>query len=189
MTIPVAIPTRMNHRRPFVDGERFSLQVHLFAGEQMKMLLNRRVLITGGGSGIGARTARAIVDRGGKVAVFDIEGDAAQRTAESLGAIQSLSFQGDVTDPEAIEGVLDAMCEVWGGIDDLVNNVGIYDHGSLLELTVSQWRRVFDVNFMAPVAVSCAAVRRMRPGSSIVNVSSVLGRTNVGTRTRSLLCL
>ena len=148
----------------------------------MKTLLNRRVLITGSGSGIGARTARTIVDRGGRVAVFDIDGEAAQRTAESLGASLAFSFRGDVTNPEAIEGVLDAMCGAWGGIDDLVNNVGIYDHGPLLELTVSQWKRVFDVNFMAPVAVSCAAVRRMKPGSSIVNVSSVLGQISAPGR-------
>ena len=148
----------------------------------MKTFSGRRILITGAGSGIGARTARAVVARGGKVAVFDVEGEAARQTAESLSPGQSLSFQGDVVDPEAIEGVLDAMCEAWGGIDDLVNNVGIYDHGPLLELTVSRWRRVFDVNFMAPVAVSCAAVRRMKPGSSIVNVSSVLGQVSAPGR-------
>ena len=145
-------------------------------------LLDRRVLITGAGAGIGARTACEVVERGGRVAVFDLDGEAAMRTAQSLGADKAISLQGDVTDQEAIEGVLDAMTVAWGGIDDLVNNVGIYDHGPLLELSIAQWQRVFEANFMAPIAVSCAAVRRMKAGGSIVNVSSVLGQVSAPGR-------
>lgn len=145
-------------------------------------LLDRRILITGAGSGIGAKTAREVVERGGRIAVFDINGEAAAQTARSLGVGKATSFQGHVTDEAAIEGVLDAMTEAWGGIDDLVNNVGIYDHDPMLELSISQWKRVFEANFMAPIVVSCAAVRRMKPGGSIVNVSSVLGQVSAPGR-------
>lgn len=150
-------------------------------------LLDRRILITGSGTGIGSTTARAVVERGGRVAVFDLNGATAERTAKSLGD-RAIWFEGDVVDPQAIEGVLDAMEKAWGGIDDLVNNVGIYDHGSkpypcpMLELSLPQWRRIFEVNFMAPIAVSCAAVRRMKAGGSIVNVSSVLGQVSAPGR-------
>ncbi len=139
-------------------------------------LSGRRVLITGSGAGIGAAAAREVVELGGRVAIFDLDGGRAAETARALGDGRALSFEGDVTDPGAIDGVLDAMVREWGGIDDLVNNAGTYDHGPLLELSMAQWRRVFDVNLMAPIAISCAAVRRMGKGGSVVNVSSVLGQ-------------
>ncbi len=145
-------------------------------------LAGRRVLITGSGAGIGAVTARAVVARGGRVAVFDLDAERAAETARDLGAEHALSAGGDVTDPAAIEAVLVAMTEAWGGIDDLVNNAGTYDHDPLLELSAARWRRVLDVNLMAPIAVSNAAVRRMGAGGSIVNVSSVLGQVAVPGR-------
>jgi NAD(P)-dependent dehydrogenase (short-subunit alcohol dehydrogenase family) len=144
--------------------------------------LGRRVLITGAGRGVGARTARELIERGWRVAVFDIDGGAAALTAQTLGTDRAIAFQGDVTNPDAIEGVLNAMIETWDGIDDLVNNVGIYDHAPLLELSISQWKRVFEVNLMAPIMVSCAAVRRIKQGGAIVNVSSVLGQVSAPGR-------
>ena len=68
------------------------------------------------------------------------------------------------------------MTDRWGGIDDLVNNAGTWDHGPLLELSLDRWQRVFDVNLFAPVTISNAAVPHMARGGSIVNVSSVLGQ-------------
>lgn len=74
------------------------------------------------------------------------------------------------------------MTTEWGGIDDLVNNAGVWDHAPLLDLTLDQWRRVIDVNLLAPIEISNAAVRRMGHGSAIVNVSSVLGQVSAPTR-------
>jgi NAD(P)-dependent dehydrogenase (short-subunit alcohol dehydrogenase family) len=139
-------------------------------------LSGRRILITGSGAGIGATTAQVAVSLGARVAIFDRDGDAARRTAAALGDGNALAVEGDVTDAAAIERTLDHMTGQWGGIDDLVNNAGTYDHGPLLELSLDQWRRVFDVNLMAAIAAANAAVRRMAAGSSIVNVTSVLGQ-------------
>ncbi|MGH6962813.1 MAG: SDR family NAD(P)-dependent oxidoreductase, partial [Dongiaceae bacterium] len=108
--------------------------------------------------------------------IFDRDGAAARRTAADLGEDHAFAVEGDVTDASAIEQALDRMSARWGGIDDLVNNAGTYDHGPLLELSLDQWRRVFDVNLMAAIAAANAAVRRMSEGSSIVNVTSVLGQ-------------
>jgi NAD(P)-dependent dehydrogenase (short-subunit alcohol dehydrogenase family) len=142
----------------------------------------RRVLITGGGAGIGAATARLLAHRGWRVALLDRDGAAAQRTAEEIGKDIACWYQGDVTDSTAIGGVLDAMVAKWSGIDDLVNNAGVWDHAPLLDLTLDQWRRVLDVNLLAPIEFSNAAVRRMGSGSAIVNVSSVLGQVSAPTR-------
>ena len=136
----------------------------------------RRILITGAGAGIGATTACLLVARGARVAILDRDGAAASATAAALGTGRALAAAGDVTDPAAVDAVLAAMTERWGGIDDLVNNAGTWDHAPLLELSLERWRAVFEVNLMAPIAISNAAVPRMARGGSIVNVSSVLGQ-------------
>lgn len=145
-------------------------------------LAGRRLLITGAGAGIGAATARAAVALGARVAILDRDGPAAERTARALGPDRALAASGDVTDEAAVARALDDMAERWGGIDDLVNNAGIYDHAPLLELTLDRWHRVFDVNFFAVISTSNAAAGRMTAGGSIVNVSSVLGQVAAPTR-------
>lgn len=147
----------------------------------------RRVAITGGGSGIGAVTGRLLAERGWRVAVLDLDGDAARRTAADIGEERAVWLAGDVADPEAVEALMAKMDAAWGGIDDLVNNAGTWDHAPLLDLSLERWRRVFEVNFFAAVGASNAAVRRMGQGGAIVNVSSVLGQ--VGAPTRGPYCV
>ena len=144
-------------------------------------LAERRILITGAGAGIGRATARAAIGLGARVAILDRDGPAAERTARTLGD-RALAVPGDVTDGAAVARALDAMAQRWGGIDDLVNNAGTYDHAPLLELSLERWQQVFDVNFFAVIGASNAAARRMTAGGSIVNVSSVLGQVAAPTR-------
>jgi NAD(P)-dependent dehydrogenase (short-subunit alcohol dehydrogenase family) len=152
-----------------------------------RALAGRRVLITGGGSGIGAAVAREAVRLGARVALLDRDGDAASRTAASLGDSRALAFEGDVTDEATADAALAGMRSAWGGIDDLVNNAGIWDNRPLLTLDLEAWRRVLEVNLLAPVAFSKAAVQCMPGGGSIVNVSSVLGQ--VGAPDRGPYCV
>ncbi len=121
----------------------------------------RRILITGAGTGIGATTATLLAQRGARVAILDRDAQAAEAMARQLGDEQGIGWGGDVTDPAAVDAVLEAMTARWGGIDDLVNNAGTWDHGTLLELSTERWRKVFEVNLMAPIAISNAAVPRM----------------------------
>jgi NAD(P)-dependent dehydrogenase (short-subunit alcohol dehydrogenase family) len=142
----------------------------------------RRVLITGGGGGIGATTARHLAAEGWRVAVLDRDPAAAERVTAEIGAERAQGHAGDVCDMAAVEAALAGMEAAWGGIDDLINNAGTWDHDPLLELTLERWQRVFAVNLFAPIEIANAAVRRMRPGSAIVNVSSVLGQVAAPTR-------
>ena len=142
----------------------------------MTSFASRRILITGAGTGIGANTVRLLAGRGARIAILDRDAVAAKAMADEVGEGQGIGWGGDVTDPAAVEAVLEAMTVRWGGIDDLVNNAGTWDHGPLLELSTERWRRVFEVNLMAPIAISYAVVPRMQRGGSIVNVSSVLGQ-------------
>jgi NAD(P)-dependent dehydrogenase (short-subunit alcohol dehydrogenase family) len=139
-------------------------------------LAGRRILVTGGGAGIGATTAGLLAGLGAKLAILDLDGAAAERVAAALPEGQGLAVAGSVTDAAAVAGALDAMCQSWGGIDGVVNNAGAWDHAPLLELTPDRWQRVLDVNLMAPIEICRAAVPRMARGASIVNVSSVLGQ-------------
>ncbi len=142
----------------------------------------RRVFITGGGAGIGAATARLLASLGWRVALLDRDAAVAQHTAKEIGAGKAIAYAGDVTDIRSVESALDAMMQAWGGIDDLINNAGTWDHAPLLELGRERWQKVMDVNFFAPIEIANAAVRRMQAGSAIVNVSSVLGQVSAPTR-------
>jgi NAD(P)-dependent dehydrogenase (short-subunit alcohol dehydrogenase family) len=137
-------------------------------------LAGQRILITGAGAGIGAGAARLLAGLGARIAILDIDGDAARRTASSLAS--GMGFAGSVTEPAEVENALAGMVERWGGIDGLVNNAGTWDHAPLLELTPERWRSVLNVNLLAPIEIARAAVPRMGRGAGIVNVSSVLGQ-------------
>jgi len=150
-------------------------------------LAGRRVFITGGARGIGAATARALVEQGGRVALYDLDGEAASTTARALGAGRGIGLAGDVTDGRAVGAALAATVEAFGGLDDLVNNAGTFDHAPLLELSRARWQRVLDVNLMAPILISNAAVPFMARGGSVVNVCSVLGQ--VGAPGRGPYCV
>jgi len=139
-------------------------------------IAGRRVFITGGARGIGAATARAIVESGGRVALYDLDGEAVSATARALGPECAIGLAGDVTDERTVETALGKTVEAFGGLDDLVNNAGTFDHAPLVELSRARWQRVLDVNLMAPILISSAAVRVMGRGGSVVNVSSVLGQ-------------
>ena len=141
----------------------------------------RRVFITGGGAGIGAVTGKLLAERGWRVALLDRDGDLAKKTAAEIGK-ETRGYAGDVTDIATVEAALDDMVQVWGGIDDLINNAGTWDHDPLLDLTKARWQKVLDVNLLAPFEISNAAVRRMGKGGAIVNLSSVLGQVSAPIR-------
>jgi NAD(P)-dependent dehydrogenase (short-subunit alcohol dehydrogenase family) len=160
--------------------ERTNIEEAASAGDPP--LGGRRILITGGGAGIGAVTARTATGLGARVAILDRDGAAARRTVAALGGENAIAVEGDVTDDAAVARALDRMAEAWGGIDDLVNNAGTYDHAPLLDLSLDRWRQVFEVNLFAAIAIANASVRRMARGGAIVNVASVLGQVAAPTR-------
>lgn len=133
----------------------------------------RLVAITGGGSGIGRATALAFARRGARVAVCDIDLDAARRTAELAGLLgpAGRAFATDVADKASME---DFAAQA-GTPDILVNNAGIGHHGTFLDTTLEQWRRVLDVNLWGVIhgcQVFGAAMARRGTGGHIVNVAS-----------------
>jgi len=136
-------------------------------------LLDKRVLITGGASGIGAATVARFIGEGARVVVLDRDEEGCRRIArrekELCGTICA-----DVSDPEAVAKACDEMDRLLGGIDVLINNAGISIRHSFLEITNEEWQQVIDVNLNGVFYVAREAARRMLDagGGVILNMGS-----------------
>jgi 2-keto-3-deoxy-L-fuconate dehydrogenase len=135
-------------------------------------------VVTGGASGIGEATARALADLGARVAVLDRNVD---HTVDDVLAIQC-----DVTDAAAVDMAIATVVEVLGGIDILVNNAGVGAIGNVAENSEEEWARVLDVNVVSIARVTRAALPHLRRSDSaaVVNVCSAVAF--VGVKQRAL---
>jgi len=140
-------------------------------------LAGRVALVTGASSGLGAGFAVALAQAGADVVLGARRQDglrAAGREVEKLGR-SALAVPADVTDPEACRAVVQAAVGRFGRLDVLVNNAGMGTAVPALREPPEQFRQVIDVNLMGAYWMAQAAAQVMPPGSSIVNIASVLG--------------
>ena len=140
-------------------------------------LAGRRVLITGAARGIGAAIAEAFAAEGASLALLDREGDQCRATAERL---QAHAFDVDLADPASTRDVTQSAIDTLGGVDVLVNNAGILHMAPLLDITVDDWNRTFDINVRAMLLTTQIAARAMieaaQGGGSIINMASMGGK-------------
>ena len=140
-----------------------------------------RVLVTGGASGIGLATAELFSERGERVAILDREsaGDVADRIPES-----AIYVRADVTDDAAVVDAVGTAIAQLGGLDVLVNNVGIGAQGTVEANDDDEWLRVFDVNVVGLVRVTRAALPALRLSdrAAIVNTSSIAATAGIPQR-------
>jgi NAD(P)-dependent dehydrogenase (short-subunit alcohol dehydrogenase family) len=146
----------------------------------MNELNGKSALITGGGSGLGAETARVLAGAGTNVLVTDLNGETAARVAETLrdcpGRAEALSL--DVRDAEAAEAAVAYAEDRFGQLDVLVNNAGVDRTVPFDELSIEEWDLVTGVNLRGPFVMSHAAFPRMkrRGGGHIVNIVSTAAK-------------
>jgi NAD(P)-dependent dehydrogenase (short-subunit alcohol dehydrogenase family) len=140
-------------------------------------LAGRVAAVTGGARGIGLATARALAGAGMRVAIGDLDGDAAAAAADRLGG-GAIGAPLDVTDAGAFERFLDRAEAELGPLDVLVNNAGVLHLGAFLDETPEQARRQLEVNFHGTATGMRLALPRMlaRGGGHVVNVASSAGR-------------
>jgi NAD(P)-dependent dehydrogenase (short-subunit alcohol dehydrogenase family) len=140
----------------------------------MGLLDGHRAIVTGGGSGMGAATARRFVDEGARVAVFDINGQAAGDVAEEIGA---LSYAVDVSDWSQMSEAVTSASRAMGGLSILHNNAGVAGSTGLEDIEPDDWRRMVDVNLTGPFFGIKAAAPIMLAGGDgrIVNTASISG--------------
>ncbi len=121
------------------------------------------VLVTGGGSGIGAATARAFRSAGAEVVVADLNGPAAESVADEFGGF---AVQADVTDGRSVRRAFEAVVKVYGGIDIVISNAGAAWQGEIGTVSDRVLRDSFELNFFAHQAVAQNAVRVMQAQNS-----------------------
>ncbi|RZI41129.1 SDR family oxidoreductase [Herbaspirillum sp. HC18] len=144
------------------------------------MLLNNKVaLITGAGQGLGAAIARAFAAQGARVAVADINADAAGRVAESINAAggKAHGFSCNVADREQVNAMAADIAQRLGAIDILVNNAGIIRPAMLHKMSEDHWNAVIDVHLKGSFHCLQAVVNGMmeRGYGRIINVTSTAG--------------
>ena len=142
----------------------------------MMRLAGRRCLVTGAARGIGRAVAHKMAEHGARVAVTDIDGEAAGEVARSIGEA-AVAIELDVTDAAAWGRAVDAAEQALGGLDVLVNNAGICIPGTVEQLDEADWDLTMDVDLKS-VFLGCRAalpaLARYAP-ASIVNMSSISG--------------
>jgi NAD(P)-dependent dehydrogenase (short-subunit alcohol dehydrogenase family) len=135
------------------------------------------VAITGASSGLGRGFALATSEAGADVVLGARRADRLAEVADIVRADDhvAVTIETDVTDPAACEAMIAAGMERFGRIDVLINNAGIGTAVPALRERPEEFRAVVDVNLMGTYWMAQAAARVMRPGSSVVNIASVLG--------------
>ena len=133
-------------------------------------------LVTGGASGIGAAITETFSAQGARLAVVDLNADAAADQARRLGD-ESRPFACDVSSESSVAAAVDAVLAAYGRIDVLVNSAGVVMLAPAEELTLAAWKTTFDVNLTGMFLMSQAVGRHMLEagGGKIINLASQAG--------------
>lgn len=148
--------------------------------KERRSLNGKVVAITGGARGIGKATAAALVRKGCRVAIGDLDLELAERTAAELGG-DTIALPLDVTDRASLGSFLDETEKRLGPLDVIVNNAGIMPVTPFVEESEESIRRQVDINLHGVIAGTQMALQRMQPRNSghIVNIASSAGKAGV----------
>ncbi len=139
-------------------------------------LQGKPALITGAGTGIGRAIGRALAEVGARIAVSDVNLDAARRVAADL--TDAVAIELDVTSPESIDRAVAETERTLGPIEILVNNAGVSTMNRVQDLTIEEWDFNFNVNTRGVFLVTRAVLPGMitRNSGCIVNTASMAGK-------------
>jgi len=139
-------------------------------------LAGKAAIVTGAGAGIGLAIATRLVAEGAKVLCADIDRDAANDAAATIGG-GAVGHPVDVSDERQVIGMVDACVTAFGGVDKLVSNAGVVHFASIPDTTVEDFDRVIGINLRGTWLCTKHAAPKMaeRGGGAIVNMSSLAG--------------
>ncbi len=134
----------------------------------MRGLKGKRVLITGGASGIGAATAARFLEEGSAVCVLDRDGKARERVHSELPGLAG-TLDADVSDLKQVQSAFADAIRIMGGVDVLINNAGISIRHNFLDITPEEWDKVIAVNLTGVFYMAQTAARHMwERGSGVI---------------------
>ncbi|SDG17053.1 NAD(P)-dependent dehydrogenase, short-chain alcohol dehydrogenase family [Sinosporangium album] len=142
----------------------------------------KTAIVTGASSGLGVALARGFAEAGADIAIGARRADRLDKTrrlVEETGRRCHVRVT-DVSDPDDCRALVASTVAELGGVDILINNAGLGSAVPALKETPEEFRRVVDVNLMGTYWMAQECARVMKPGSSIVNIGSVLGETTAG---------
>ena len=144
----------------------------------------RTAVITGAAQGIGQRTAEVLAERGFHLVLIDLKSCEGTRITVQRSGAAVLEYSGDVADEAFVTRCAAAVAEKWGAPDVLVNNAGISCIRPAEQTEAADFRRVLEINLVAPFLVTRAFGPRMlaRRSGSIVNIASIAGLFGVADR-------
>ncbi|WP_406034211.1 glucose 1-dehydrogenase [Nocardioides sp. NBC_00163] len=148
-----------------------------------KFRLDGRIaIVTGASSGLGVAFAQALAEAGADVVLAARRADKLADTAALVRAAgrRALPVTTDIADPDQCSALVDAAMTEFGRVDVLVNNAGVATAHPATRETPDQFRSVLDINLSGSYWTAQACGKVMQPGSSIVNISSILGLTTAG---------
>ena len=145
----------------------------------MARLKGRKIVITGGASGIGRATAELFVREGAAVTVLDQSAEAVERAAKAIGCTGVVA---DVTDSGSVAAAIEKAAAAMGGVDGLVNAAGIFSSSGLEATTPEQFARIVAVNLTGTFLVIQAAAPLLRKAGrgTVVNIGSGVGLVPTG---------
>jgi 3-oxoacyl-[acyl-carrier protein] reductase len=153
-------------------------------------LHDKVAIVTGSSRGLGLACARALLEEGCRVTICARGEERLAEAAAELSVIDRdanrvLPIQSDVSTAEGVERVVSSAVERFGGLDILVNNVGLARGSTIVETSDDEWREAFDQTLMPAIRASRLAVPhlRRRGGGSIVMIASIWGRESGGRMT------
>ena len=139
-------------------------------------LKNKTAIITGGGTGIGLATAHAFYREGAKIILFGRRKEKLEKAVEKLGD-SAIIVQGDMTNNNDLDKLINETLQNFKKIDVLVNNAGLFNGSPLHEISDSQWDEIMDINIRSVFQLT----RRVLPAmlsqkyGNIIHISSILG--------------
>lgn len=136
----------------------------------------KTVLVTGGGSGIGAAISRRFAEAGAGVCIhYRSSAAAAEKLAaeSSGGPGRAAAFQADLSAPAGVRELFRRLRKDFGELHILINNAGIYPVQPFEALQPEEWTRMLRINLTAPFYCMQEAVKMMEPGASVVNIGSI----------------
>jgi len=139
----------------------------------------RRVLITGAGSGLGRALAFCFAENGWRVACADIRRDRAEDTVRMITdfGVGAMALHVDVGDDASVEELRDEVLAAWDGVDVVINNAGIASAGSVTDTTLDDWRWTLNINLMGVVRGCRAFVPVLveQGRGHVINIASFAG--------------